>query len=233
MSYAHKSSKGSTANSEPRRVVVLTLETFQRLRDKSAQPPAQHLLTQDDCSSESNGPSNLPSNASGEEDSAPANPSSEPLTGTEIVEESTPAILPVSNPEPREIVVCRRPQSTPSTNESVSSNPVSDRDGPFALIPDRYRRLATLFLGELGRLEDIDWRKDPASALPSGSAEITINGVGQGITIQQFLKAVCVPFTPPLLTADCHHFLNRHNIKPRNHLIKSPNQPPWHPYFRF
>lgn len=91
-------------------------------------------------------------------------------------------------------------------------------------IPLKFATIAQKLLERLEDFNDISW--DPETN------QVSVDKISQGITIQQFIKAVCVPFTTIKLPIDCVRFLDRHSIKTRNHLANLPKLPPWHPYFR-
>lgn len=144
---------------------------------------------------------------------------------TSVTEQEVPFVqnpIEVLPEEPQQVSQqIAQTDSQPSTEEPILA--VTESPNLLEGIPGRFRKGASNILDLLEKLDDIHWDVD---------SQIFIDRVSQGITIQQFLKATSVPFTKIKLSPACHQFLDRHNIKSRNHLTKVIESPPWHPYFR-
>lgn len=207
---------------KPRRVVVLTEETFQRLRDKAT-------LTSNQEDRQSTPPplverSNEPTGSLAPDPLQSRHPFIQPAL------KSSGQVVVYNSEQPTDQVPEEHQPNTAETGTDPWTEPGIEESSvcPTDSIPGRFRKSASLLLEQLDDLDDISWVKDQTGV----DGEISIDGVGQGVTIQQLLKAVCVPFTATRLSPTIQRFLDRHNIQTRNHLVKSPDCPRWHPYFR-
>jgi hypothetical protein len=144
-------------------------------------------------------------------------------------------------PEPTEPLPTQTNESSDTRENSLEPNDaatspapeLTDKDteqtlavyNPLVDIPPRYFNAAEALLVKLEAISELCWEPD--------SGDLCIRGQRLELTIGQFLRAVCVPFTKASLPPVCRQLLHRHDIQPRNHLLNRPQPPTWHPYFRF
>ena len=94
---------------------------------------------------------------------------------------------------------------------------------PSDQVPARFRAYAESLLEALESSGEFEWNGD----------SITVKGVCQNITMTDFLRAVCIPFTKCSVPDDCLQLMERLKIKPRNHILINKEPTQWHVYFKF
>lgn len=206
-------------SAEPRRVVVLTEEVFHRLRDK-----ASLTVGQEDQHSLPPPSEEDPNNTSEPFDEESVAQLIQYPSVTSAVQHAEQPVAQDSEQQSDQILKEQQSDAVVVKEEGIGESSTSLIDS----IPNRFRKPASSLLDQLGSLDGIGWSKSH----PETESEISIDGVAQGVSILQFLKATCVPFTTIRLPPTCRQFLERHSIKTRNHLTKTSDPPQWHPYFR-
>ena len=89
-------------------------------------------------------------------------------------------------------------------------------------IPAKYRKTAE---NALRRMEEL-------TCLDLASHPVTYSGKSLGLTVENLLKAVCVPFTRISLPDQLLSELKSAGIPIRNHLAQVKVLPKWHRFFR-
>lgn len=131
------------------------------------------------------------------------------------------ATEPMEQQEPTELVEQHDADESMEQEEAVPAEPM---DTTLADIPPRYKTDAKALLDKLCSLEEVSW---------DDTGSLCVRGSQLKLSIEEFLRAVSVPFTKTRLPPVCLQLLQRHQIKPRNHLLSRPQLHQWHQYFQF
>lgn len=221
---------------EPKHVVVLSKETYQRLRTyaearfaplaQATPPPGQALA-----------PEPVP---------APVLPTLVHTPPATQLVNPTPPAKPDSNQHHDDTdPASKQPVSLPSTQEpeevqeeESADEPqdidINDDVGPTENVPierssgdptrgikPRYKKTALEVLTQLKKIPELTW--DP---------QVKVGGKPQGVTISELLRIIAVPFIKGRIPPPVRHLLDRHKIKIRNHLASASPTSEWHPYFK-
>ena len=206
---------------EPRPVVVLTKEAYQRLRNTSY--GNSQTVTPIPTWASAPIPTSQP---------VPTPPPPPPVPPTPpSLPPPPPTVAPIppiqstqTNPNPQPISPAKpeeKPQEEEPDQEVIQEEEKPSKPRPVQGIGPRYRKSALATLAQLEKIRELTWNPD-----------VRVRGQSQGITITQLLRLITVPFTRGRIPTPIRELLDKYKIKIRNHIAAGPETPEWHQYFK-